>query len=540
MLSAIGSSPATPHPKTGGVSSPTRTRAARDDPARLTRALEAARRGFWEDPSGALEVGIACHAESLSLQHGPLSSRSLVLQGCVSLHRGDLRGAFSLAAEAERDAGDNAHAGAELAALMSHLTFFSGSYAASLEQAERAVALADRTGDPSLRLFARRMGCLAFGNLGVPDLTSRLHETLLLAVEAHEPWQEALSRNDLAQNLMERDDHAGSALELERAIAIAEGISGPNRFALGVLLCTRSELGARTGRPADGLADADAAIGNLVAAADPNPYLLGMAVLAKVQTLLAMDRVEDARTAGEAALARLDDRVPQARSMILVTMSEALRDAGRFEEAYEALARGAALEREAMREFSEMHLGLERTRLEVAAARREAERLREQADRDWLTGLHNRRYLARAHDGDTSRLAGPVSLAVVDLDHFKPINDRFGHHTGDRVLIRIADLLVEHVREGDIVVRAGGEEFVVLMPGTPPAAAAVCCERLRTAVSDEPWERIAPGLRVTASVGVVSAADAADIDGLTRAADLRLYEAKHAGRDRVAAGGLEV
>jgi diguanylate cyclase (GGDEF)-like protein len=226
-----------------------------------------------------------------------------------------------------------------------------------------------------------------------------------------------------------------------------------------------------------------------------------VAVLVKVQTLLALDRVDDARAAGEAALARLGDRVPQARGMILVTMAGALREAGRFEQAYDALARGAALEREAMREFAELQVGLERSRLEVAAAR---------------------------------RLAGPVSLAVVDLDHFKPINDRFGHHTGDRVLVRVADLLVEHVRDDDIVIRAGGEEFVVLMPSTGRDAAAACCERLRLAVQAEPWERMAPGLAVTASVGVVSAAGSADIDGLTREADRRLYEAKRAGRDRVA------
>ena len=182
-----------------------------------------------------------------------------------------------------------------------------------------------------------------------------------------------------------------------------------------------------------------------------------------------------------------------------------------------------------MREFAELQVGLERSRLEVAAARAEAARLREQADRDFLTGLHNRRYLARA---DVA--TGPVSLAVVDLDHFKPINDDFGHHVGDQVLVRVADLLVEHVRADDIVVRAGGEEFVVLMPRTGAADAAACCERLRLAVHAEPWERIAPGLAVTASVGVVSAPEGADIDGLTREADRRLYDAKRAGRDRVA------
>jgi diguanylate cyclase (GGDEF)-like protein len=174
--------------------------------------------------------------------------------------------------------------------------------------------------------------------------------------------------------------------------------------------------------------------------------------------------------------------------------------------------------------------------MEIAAARREAEQLREQADRDPLTGLHNRRYLARGHAALDP--AGPVSLAVIDLDNFKSINDRYGHHVGDRVLMRVAVLLVEQLRVEDLVARTGGEEFVVLMPRTDEAAALACCERLRTAFHAEPWADIAPGLRLTASFGVVSAPDAGDLAVLTRDADERLYEAKRTGRDRAVASGL--
>ena len=197
---------------------------------------------------------MACHEEAHG--HAAVQARALVLQGRVSLHRGDLRGAFALAAGAERAAGDDALAGAELAALMTHLTFFSGSYTASLQHAERAVELSDRSGDLSLRLFARRMGCLAFGNLGVPDLRERVEEPLRLAVEAGEPWQEALSRNDLGHNLMERDLLDDAERELERGLALARG----TRFGLGVLLCTRGEVRARAGRPHEALADCSEAI----------------------------------------------------------------------------------------------------------------------------------------------------------------------------------------------------------------------------------------------------------------------------------------
>ena len=159
---------------------------------------------------------------------------------------------------------------------------------------------------------------------------------------------------------------------------------------------------------------------------------------------------------------------------------------------------------------SELQLSLERATLETTAARRERdalaaknrqlaeahaelerranqleglqEQLREQAERDWLTGLHNRRYLARELERLTEeRLAVPLSLAVLDLDHFKSINDRFGHDTGDQGLVRVAGLLCDVLRTGDIVVRSGGEEFLILMPLTDARAAAACCERIRSA-----------------------------------------------------------
>jgi diguanylate cyclase (GGDEF)-like protein len=124
-------------------------------------------------------------------------------------------------------------------------------------------------------------------------------------------------------------------------------------------------------------------------------------------------------------------------------------------------------------------------------------------------------------------------MAVLDLDHFKTINDRFGHRAGDDVLVRVAQLLVGHLRTEDTVVRTGGEEFALLMPGTGLAEATACCERVREMIAAEPWDGIAAGLTVTGSIGVAAAADARDLDALEGAADRRLYEAKRAGRNRV-------
>ena len=228
--------------------------------------------------------------------------------------------------------------------------------------------------------------------------------------------------------------------------------------------------------------------------------------------------------------------MPQARSLILATVAAALREAGRLEEAYDTLARSAELERQAFHELSELRLGLERATLEARAAQRQADVLREQAERDWLTGLHNRRYLARELERLDAESGAACSLAVLDLDHFKAINDRFGHDVGDRVLVRVAALLLDELRQEDVVVRTGGEEFVVLMPQTEPNAARACCERLCEAIRSEPWDRIASGLTLSASVGVATAGDAPHLDELARLADRRLYAAKRAGRDRVVTG----
>ena len=508
---------------------------------------------YWEQPAAALEIAVGCQENARLLRCDHLLSRALTLQGAVSLHLGDLRGAFALAAGAERIAGDDAAAQAELAALNTHLHFFSGSYGDSLRCATEAVQRADATGDVPLRLHARRMACLAFGNLGVDGLEERFDEVLALARAVDSPWEQAIAHNDLAHLSMTRGEHAAAEAHLDRGEALALK-ADPTNFVCGVLDATRSELRLSAGKPEEALAFARRSVSHVVAAArDANPYLLGMAILTEVNALLALDRVEAARDVGEQALERLGERVPQAGSMILSAVAAALRDAGRAEEAYDTLARAAELEREAMREFSQLNVGLERARLEAEASQRQADvlsakntqleallseladaqdQLRDQADRDWLTGVRNRRYLARAGGG----LEGSTGLAVVDLDHFKSINDRFGHQVGDEVLVRVAQLLVEHVRDQDVVARTGGEEFAVLMPRCSERDAAACSERLRAVIADEPWDRVAQGLHVTASIGVATAPGADGIRDLERVADERLYAAKRGGRDRVVRG----
>jgi diguanylate cyclase (GGDEF)-like protein len=163
--------------------------------------------------------------------------------------------------------------------------------------------------------------------------------------------------------------------------------------------------------------------------------------------------------------------------------------------------------------------------------------LRQASIRDALTGLFNRRYLEETllrELARTEREGGSLSLLMVDLDHFKVINDTFGHEVGDRVLQATARLLEHHVRTGDVACRYGGEEFAVLLPNTTLPHATSRANQLRVAMRALPLPAPADGVTLTMSVGVATSPgqgrSAAD---LIHAADEGLYEAKRGGRDRV-------
>lgn len=150
---------------------------------------------------------------------------------------------------------------------------------------------------------------------------------------------------------------------------------------------------------------------------------------------------------------------------------------------------------------------------------------------DPLTHLANRRALLSRLDAERARAARtgqPVALVILDLDHFKAVNDRFGHSAGDRALQHVADVLTAACRTVDVAARLGGEEFAVLLPDTSGPAALTVAERLREAIAMTPT---ADGIRITASFGV---AEDADEDDPLAAADEALYRAKDDGRDRCA------
>ena len=175
--------------------------------------------------------------------------------------------------------------------------------------------------------------------------------------------------------------------------------------------------------------------------------------------------------------------------------------------------------------------------LRLRRQREDGVRALELAQRDPLTGLHNRRgFLDQALPvfATAARNARPVSAVVIDIDHFKRINDRHGHAGGDLTLVDVAERIRNACRSGDIVARWGGEEFVMLLPETDSAQACALAERLREAFAHAPVP-LGDGqaVAITASFGVAVREGPMSLDQLLQAADSALYQAKDAGRDCV-------
>lgn len=174
-------------------------------------------------------------------------------------------------------------------------------------------------------------------------------------------------------------------------------------------------------------------------------------------------------------------------------------------------------------QLEDLHLALERQNSLLA----------KRASTDGLTGLSNRRHFDESLASALSyaeRHRGPLSLVLLDTDHFKAYNDAFGHQAGDQVLRAVAETLRSHSRSHEVVARYGGEEFAVILPETDAADARRIAERLRSAIANRGWKHRA----VTASFGVATAIPPyPDAARLVERADRALYHAKARGRDRV-------
>ncbi|MEU8660769.1 diguanylate cyclase [Actinoplanes philippinensis] len=334
-------------------------------------------------------------------------------------------------------------------------------------------------------------------------------EALTLAREARHPFREALSLDNHGMLLALAGDLDGAfrLIEESRRIAVEAGYRSLESAALQHQARVRLMRG------------------------DHAEAITGL--------LLALDR---AHRAGEKPMAM----------EIFRELSEAHERIGDFMAALAYYRDFHDLERElhnqvaaARARMAAHHFELDNVRLEAENARLEAELHRarsaelaadnllwqRQATEDALTGLPNR----RSADDRLPKMAagGPVWVALADVDHFKRVNDRYGHPIGDEVLRRIARILLDGIGQADLVARFGGEEFLLAVHGSGAEDARAQCELMRAAVAAYPWESIEPGLSVTISIGLAEADGPDSLAGALNRADQRLYDAKRQGRNRV-------
>jgi len=195
--------------------------------------------------------------------------------------------------------------------------------------------------------------------------------------------------------------------------------------------------------------------------------------------------------------------------------------------------------------FLELHKqkkSLERTNKELEQTVEELEKanrkIAEMSIRDGLTGLYNHRYFMEALEREmlrADRYETSLVLCMMDLDHFKKINDTLGHQAGDMVLSEFGRILKESIRQSDLVCRYGGEEFAVILPDTDIKNAVDVCERFREKLAERMFEFNSSQFKITVSIGVASLgkSKAKSFDELVRMADQALYQAKERGRNRV-------
>jgi diguanylate cyclase (GGDEF)-like protein len=427
---------------------------------------------------------------------------------------------------------------------------FEDAMAAGREAHALALDASDRA---RLSLCVNAMGCL-YERIGDPWHAERLLlDALALGRDCGDRHAIFVALNNLtavligAYYLLEGDaDGAERQAVLERALphaeeAMATAQAMPDRFYLAFVQGNRGEALAHLGRLAEARADLTASMqlcreGGFDAQAWRVAVSWGELLLREGDAAGAWAHVQQALQASAAAEAR------NTQLRLHHTAWRAARALGRIDDALHHLEQYERREHARMLSQLRGRSQLFVTAIEAEQVRRQAAHADERAARaevsariDQLTGLGNRRELDLRWGPLAQRVQAqgqPLALAMLDLDHFKQVNDRFGHDVGDAVLVALARLLRENTRGDDLVIRTGGEEFLLVLPDADPGRALEVCERLRQRVAAHDWQSLADGLRVTVSVGL-AAAPPYDRRALVGRADTALYAAKRGGRNRV-------
>ncbi len=173
---------------------------------------------------------------------------------------------------------------------------------------------------------------------------------------------------------------------------------------------------------------------------------------------------------------------------------------------------------------------------DITTKKKEENKLKQISIRDELTGLYNRRYfneILKKEAQRAFRYKEPLSMIMYDIDHFKRVNDTYGHMVGDEVLKKLSEIIKSNVRNSDYIFRTGGEEFTILLPGTDLEKAYKVAEKLRKRIENEIFDKVG---KITISLGVAQYSENESTDNFIRRTDKALYSSKENGRNRTSIG----
>jgi diguanylate cyclase (GGDEF)-like protein len=486
-------------------------------------------------------AGPAAQAERIAGRNGwtALAMRARLVLGDVLGREGDvaeqgrIAKAVNLWAERNHDSYLLARSHRLLAIFFRRLGDAAEALAQAVQSVEHAGGLPPRIRGSNLVTLALVLDL----NGSFDEAARRFAEALEIATAHDDPYAILTVLNNMAFTAYENEDEQ-AALDLVRRMRAIE-----DRYGVpldGLYLDTIARISMMLGRYAEVETILEPVLrdrtGPLVTEGDALPECL--LTVAEAQRLAghperARATLDDAgQLCAERGLAAVAARVHEARAELHAAV-------GDFQVAFEEYRLFHA-ETEALRSAQrEMRARALHAVFETSEARRASEHFRQMALRDALTGLWNRRYVDERLPvliAEAAERGLPLSVALVDLDFFKKINDTLSHAVGDQVLQQVATVLGEVVGEPQLVARIGGEEFLLVLPGADAAAAVARCEAVAEAVRRHPWHTLTGSLPVTTSIGVTThTGGPVTGSALLSAADRNLYEAKRGGRDRVIA-----
>ncbi|MDT5031139.1 MAG: hypothetical protein QOC94_1310 [Actinoplanes sp.] len=510
---------------------------------RLSAALLAIEDAILWDAAAQLVTAIELERAAVAIGDEVLAARSRLCQTNMLMRKGDIAGAarqiFDLHEWAVEHGEIRLHSRVHL--VWANIHRLLGDSAKCLEHSLSSVELLDETATPHMQVWHRAKLADALGYAGsMAAARLRYAQTAELAIELDQPRLLVSMLNNQAYT----ENAAGNHVRAEEVAARLQALATARGFDLDpAALDTIGSIQITNGH----FADAEATMRECIARHSEGRHEDADAL---AEYLLTLAQAQRGLGASDRAQVSLDTSralcVERELHEVLVRVhqeqAELYAARGRYAEAFAAHKLFFAAHENLHSLEREAQARTRQAMFETAEAREEAEHFREQARRDPLTGLRNRRYIDEVLPVMIDS-GGDLTVAIVDLDHFKWVNDLLSHDVGDKVLVLVAKLLetgLAAVSPEGFVARMGGEEFLMVLPGADVPEAARELDGIRRAIGSYQWTEITDTLPVTVSIGVAGLweAPAATQSAVLSVADRNLYIAKRGGRDRVVTGAV--